>query len=251
MANGNPPWLDALLAQAYPGVGQDMSQFGGPAPQRTGTDIGAPLGGWTAPQPGSVASGGIGSDARFPSENVDPRLLPAPMGGIRSGPPRPHPSNVGGAPSPGVPAPQGVNRSMVTPQNPNYSLVQYNVGGGAQSPRNAPIYTAGNFGGPQNAGWGQQGQFPQQQQPRGALANPQGGGSGFNVAGLFQNLPDNAFDGARETSGVAPASMGPRQPMSAAGINKMVPHYPGNFSMSPDQLNTYMQTQPWLQNLGG
>ena len=32
----------------------------------------------------------------------------------------------------------------------------------------------------------------------------------MNVAGLFQNLPNNTFNGSRETSGVAPQSMGPQ-----------------------------------------
>ena len=216
MASPNPPWLDALLAQAYPGVGNDMSAFPGAAQlpsgsPRAGAEITQPLGGWTTNQPGSVPSVGIGSDSRFPSMNVDERLLPAgpnsPSHAWRppvAGPPRPNPSNVGGAPSPGIPAPQGANRTGNN-LNPNYSLVQYGVGGGAQGPRNAPIYTAGNFGGPQNAGWGQQGQFPQQtpqaSQPRGALAaNPQGGGSGYNVGGMFQNLPDDIFNNSPQPS---------------------------------------------------
>jgi hypothetical protein len=218
MPSQNPPWLDALLAQAYPGVGNDMSAFGGPAPQRTGAEINQPLGGWTTNQPGSVPSGGIGSDARFPSMNVDPRLLPAspavPGSHIRpvAGPPRPNPSNVGGAPSPGIPAPLGANRTGNN-LNPNYSLVQYGAGGVGRGGQNAPIYTASNFGGPQNAGWGQQAQAPQvPQQPRGALANPQGGGSGFNVDQLFSKLPNNTFDNSQAPDmSNAPWGMGPLQ----------------------------------------
>jgi hypothetical protein len=217
MASQNPPWLDALLAQAYPGVGNDMSAFPGAgqlpsSSPRAGADITNSLSPWSGPMPGQNAGLGMGNADRLaPIQNVDERLLPAgpnsPSHAWRppvSGPPRPNPSNVGGAPSPGIPAPLGANRTGNN-LNPNYSLVQYGVGGGAQGPRNAPIYTAGNFGGPQNAGWGQQGQFPQQaqpqQQPRGALAaNPQGGGSGFNVGGMFQNLPDDIFNNSPQPS---------------------------------------------------
>jgi len=207
MASQNPPWLDALLAQAYPGVGNDMSAFPGASQlpsgsPRAGADITNSLSPWSGPMPGQNAGPGIGNEDRLaPIQNIDERLLPAgpaPFRRTRAAPPAPDPRNVGGAPSPSIPAPQGANRTANN-LNPNYSLVQYGVGGGAQGPRNAPIYTAGNFGGPQNAGWGQQGQFLQQnvaqQQPRGALAaNPQGGGSGYNVAGMFQNLPNDFFN---------------------------------------------------------
>jgi len=210
MASQNPPWLDALLAQAYPGTSQDMSMF----PDGTNNQRGMPQPPGYGPQnsnmPFTNQQGNLAGPQTvrmpFPGQQ-DPGGVwgPKPPGARPvSGPPRPNPSNVGGAPSPGIPAPLGANRTGNN-LNPNYSLVQYGVGGGAQGPRNAPIYTAGNFGGPQNAGWGQQGQFPQQaqpqQQPRGALAaNPQGGGSGFNVGGMFQNLPDDIFNNSPQPS---------------------------------------------------
>jgi hypothetical protein len=209
MASQNPPWLDALLAQAYPGNSSDMSMFpavnsGDPRP-----DVNMQMGMVTPPTAGGYPVAGGDPRAVDAAMNMNTGMAPGSFGGTMvprrpvAGPPRPNPSNVGGAPSPGIPAPLGANRTGNN-LNPNYSLVQYGVGGGAQGPRNAPIYTAGNFGGPQNAGWGQQGQFPQQaqpQQPRGALAaNPQGGGSGFNVGGMFQNLPDDIFNNSPQPS---------------------------------------------------
>ena len=101
--------------------------------------------------------------------NMNTGMAPGSFGGSmiptrnRTAPPRPNPSLVGGAPSPGVPAPTGGRAGGGVPNNPNFSLVQYDVpgSGGGQGGRNAPIYTAGNFGGPQNAGWGQRNEFPQ------------------------------------------------------------------------------------------
>jgi hypothetical protein len=49
-------------------------------PNSSGSDIGAPLTGWTTSIPSSTfaPTGGIGGDWRFPSLQVDPRILPPP-----------------------------------------------------------------------------------------------------------------------------------------------------------------------------
>ena len=52
--------------------------YGDPNNPNVGADINAPLTGWTSPMPSTTfaPNGGIGGDWRFPSENVDPRLMP-------------------------------------------------------------------------------------------------------------------------------------------------------------------------------
>jgi hypothetical protein len=262
MASKNPAWLDALLAQAYPGNANDLSQFpsynpGDPRPdaqmsQNLGMTRAPTAGGY--PIPGKF---GYGSDPRAvdAAMNMNTGMAPGSFGGpmipysparVRNpaAPPVPDPRNVGGAPSPGIPAPQGVNR---TANNPNFSTFQYQVPN-SQGGR-APIYTAANFGGPQATA----------PTPRGPLAAPQGGtptpggpgGPFTSMADVFNNLPAGFFDGSRETSGVAPAGYGPRQPMPQEAVNYYMKTAPGNVNASPDQLSAYMRTQPWLQNLGG
>ena len=60
-------------------------------PNSTGGDINAPLTGWTAPMPSpSFASNpAIGGDWRFPSLQVDPRLMPPPAQARMAMPARP------------------------------------------------------------------------------------------------------------------------------------------------------------------
>jgi hypothetical protein len=219
----NPAWLQALLAEAYPGVGTNMSPFTGVPPQRTGgAEINAPLSPWNNNMPGQNAGGGgIGSDVQMPIQNVDPRLLPAGPSPLRDmlqipprvrssySPPAPNPSNVGGAPTPGIPSPQGANRTANN-LNPNYSLVQYGVGGGGQQGRNNPIYTAGNFGGSQNAGWGQPQQTPRGNPsatpPAGALASPN-----MNDASLGGSIMNAFGGGTPNATSNAPWGYGPMQ----------------------------------------
>lgn len=244
-ANRNPPWLAAMLAQMYPGGSADTGTGG-----TMGT--GTPPSPWNQPMPNPPqGTGGRVPEMMTPMQGPEPRFFPPPSSAIANtrnaaAPPRPNPANVGGAPSPGIPAPVGANR---TANNPNYSLVQYNAGGNARG-GNAPIYTAANFGGPQNAGWGQLGQNPgvqsRQPQPQGALANPQGGGSGFDVGKLFAGLPSNTFD---DGQGAAPSGQS-GGPMSDEAVANLAQNHPGNMNMSPDQLQTYMNTQPWVQNMG-
>jgi len=139
MASQNPPWLDALLAQAYPGNSSDMSMFpavnsGDPRP-----DVNMQMGMVTPPTAGGYPVAGGDPRAVDAAMNMNTGMAPGSFGGTMvprrpvAGPPRPNPSNVGGAPSPGIPAPLGANRTGNN-LNPNYSLVQYGVGGGAQGP---------------------------------------------------------------------------------------------------------------------
>jgi hypothetical protein len=243
----NPAWLDALLAQAYPGTSTDMSQFPGTAQfggnaqgRQGGAEINAPLSPWNTNMPGQnmrgAGPGGIGSDVQMPSVNVDERLLPAApaSANVRNpySPPVPSPNRVGGAPSPGIPAPQRMNR---TANNPNFTTFQYQVPN--SSGGRAPIYTAANFGGSQTTA-------PTPQGPQGPLAAPQGSGGGYNVNNLFANLPDDIFDQGSQS---APT----RGPMPPAAVAQLMQHHPGYVSASPDQLSTYMKNNPWVQNLGG
>ena len=241
----NPPWLDALLASAYPGLQSnfDPKMF----PNAANID---PWNKYPVDLP--QGAGGRQPDILSPVQAQDPRYFPAPSSAIRptrnpAAPPVPNPRNVGGAPAPGIPAPVGVNR---TANNPNYSLVQYQTPN-SQGGR-APIYTAANFGGPQNAGWGMFGQNPQQPQtrqpqPQGALANPQGGGSGL-INSIFASLPNDIFDNSQDNR--SPINATPNgKPMPDAQIATMSQNYPGRFNMSPNQLQNLISNYPWVQNM--
>jgi hypothetical protein len=203
----NPAWLDALLAQTYPGNATDMSAFPNVMQAHAGGTPTGPI----IPRSGGYAPPGGDPRAADSAMNMNTGMapgslgnIPIPVGGVRHpyAPPVPNPSNVGGAPSPGIPAPQGANRTANNPpMNPNFGTVQYqtpnSVGG------RAPIYTAANlgsmFGGsPQQTPTG----HPSATPPAGALSG------GFDVGKMFQNLPNNTFDGSTDTSGVAPWNMG-------------------------------------------
>jgi hypothetical protein len=115
--------------------------------------------------------------------------------------------------------------SATPPDNPNFGLTSYDVPGGGRT----PYITTLNLGGG-GAGGG-------------------GGGPLAFLQGLFGGRapPTNTAAGVLANAVSAPE---PGGPVSGAWLNKALQHHPGNFALSPDQLTTYMNTQPWLQGLG-
>lgn len=142
----SPAWLQAMLAQLYPGGSMDTAYSGNPWNKEM----------YSPPLP---AAGGRVPEMQTPIQGVDRRFMPAPAsgagrpavtanpanspGGTNTPLPPPDPRRVGGAPSPGIPAPQNFNR---TANNPDYPLVQYGVPGSGRGGQN-PIYTSHYFGG--------------------------------------------------------------------------------------------------------
>jgi hypothetical protein len=130
------PGIAAMLARAATPQTQTQQQIA-PTGGGIGSDVRYPLTPWTDPMRNAPTSGGIGGDWRFTSQQVDPRLLPAPAVALA--------------------APQSVRGNYL-----NRSL-------GNVDARGAPYPMAA----------------------RGGSA-----GTGPNVTGVFNNLPDNVFDGA-------------------------------------------------------
>jgi hypothetical protein len=74
--------------------------------------------------------------------------------------------------------------------------------------------------------------------------------SALNLGSLFGGGGQQAAPQAAPAA--APAAAPGGGPWPASEINQYLAHNaPGHLQMSPDQLATYMKTQPWLQNLAG
>jgi hypothetical protein len=71
------PGIAAMLARAATPQNQTQQQIA-PTGGGIGSDVRYPLTPWTDPMRNAPTSGGIGGDWRFTSQQVDPRLLPAP-----------------------------------------------------------------------------------------------------------------------------------------------------------------------------
>ena len=137
--------------------------YGDPNDPNVGADINAPLTGWTTNMPSTTfaPNGGIGGDWRFPSVQVDPRLMPAPAPVLR----------------PRVLRNPVPTAAPMPPARPNFNVP---VGQVAQTPQpgNANLWDAlrALFSGqPSAQGQGMSGMLqPRGQSPRGtdALGNP-------------------------------------------------------------------------------
>jgi hypothetical protein len=140
-----------------------LNQGGGPPAQRPyggggiGGEVNRPLTGWssTAPSNTFAPNGGIGGDWRYPSQNVDPRLLPAAAGAAPAGTARPAGTATATPAAPRSVAPTpvvtpGAPNLGYYPPNPRFGTMQSQVPSGRGPLGNNPIYTTMNlFGGGQ------------------------------------------------------------------------------------------------------
>jgi hypothetical protein len=271
---GMPDWLQRMLGGVAPGGGAMEYPR-----SMTGQNMGYPaLGGGIARSTGGPPGwggvtlsnlGGIGNPAMA---GVPPPAPPAPpigingpgpgypalgMWGVATGGPGMGYPALGQAPpfEPNFPAPAAPQRAATATPSPAAAA----PGGGRASPAAtataapaAPVRTPGA----PNLGYYNP-RFVQIDRPDMDPAGGRRGGgppqmTALNLAGLFgggrQQQPAPAP--APAPAAAAPAAT-PSGPFDQATVNRGVANYPGHWAMSPDQIASYMKTQPWLRNLGG